>query len=333
MAVYTRSLRLSLIFLGLCTAATAQHAIEGKLYNEEDRTPIAYANIGILNTPVGTISNPDGSFEILIPKKYLNDTLLFSALGFERKSYHLASITGTTPLIIFLREETTVLKSITVKSRKSRPVRSFEFGNRMYNTGSIYVDSVAAGSAMALLIENKFPSYHPELTRPYFVTNAKLRISFNTFNDFKLRLRFLSVDEKTGLPSADLIKENIIVTSSIRKGWVNFDLSQYTIRIDERAFYLVFEWLIDDEERLELVEQYREFKRQYPRRVSTDTLTVEGERITYYSWHGYRAGTSFASSSDRSAVDSFKCFYRNNSYGRWRRSSTILAASVTLANY
>ena len=63
-----RKLLLSVFFL-LTTfnVAFAQQVIQGKLLEQSSRNPIPYANIGIVNTSVGTISNADGSFSITVP--------------------------------------------------------------------------------------------------------------------------------------------------------------------------------------------------------------------------------------------------------------------------
>lgn len=323
----------ALLFIFSAFIASGQITIKGILVNEEDNAPVAYANIGILDTRTGTISNEDGTFGLTIPENLVNDTLLFSALGFERKSIYIPTLTNRGQLTIRMREQTTMLKNVVVKSKRRKPVRTFEMGNALFNSGSLYVDSAASGSAMALLIENKQPTFNAGLTVPFFIRRAKLRISYNTFDNFKVRLRFLSVDERTGLPDKDLFHESIVVSSGIRKGWVNFDLSSYNIRIDQPSFFLVFEWLIEDDDRRLLMDMYREFQRLFPKKVTTDTLRVDDEQITYHSYQGYRAGTSFASSTDRVVVDNFRCYYRNNSYGQWRRSSSILTANVVVVNY
>lgn len=313
--------------------AFSQTVIEGKLLKTRDGAPIAYANIGIVNTPVGTISNADGTFEIRIPEKYTRDTLLFAALGYQRKSFPVKSLDGKRDLVVFLSEQITVLKSLTIKSKKIRPTRSAALGNKHHNAASIYADSTAAGSAMALLIENKYPASHPELTLPCYITKARLRIAHNTFDNFKVRVRFLAVDSLTGLPGEDLVDESIIITSRMRKGWLEVDLTERRIRINTIPFYIAFEWLIDDEDRLILLEQYQEFKRQFPGKVTVDTIVVDGEKIAFNSWHGFRAGTSFGSSSKRVALDNYKSYYRNNSYGTWKRASFVLTASVTVSHY
>jgi hypothetical protein len=323
---------LSFFLTSICCLAQEIN-IKGILVNERDHSPVAYANIGILNTPVGTISNEDGTFELSIPGKFHEEQLLFAALGFERKSFMVKDLSKENKNTITLTEQPTLLKNLTVKSHRPQPTVTAEMGNQYSNEGSIYADSAAAGSAMALLIENKYPSYHPSLTVPYHIKNAKLKISHNTFDRFKIRIRFLSVDSVTGLPDKDLVNQNIIAASGMKKGWLKFDLEKYNIRIQRQSFFIVFEWLLEDEDRLILLEQYKEFRRQFPKNVTVDTLLVDGEKITFNSWHGFRAGTSFGSSSLKFSLDNYKCFYRNNSYGKWKRSSFILTARVTVANY
>ncbi|HLT73671.1 MAG TPA: carboxypeptidase-like regulatory domain-containing protein [Ohtaekwangia sp.] len=333
MAVMRSGYLVVILLLGASAISFGQIVITGVVLNEEDKSPIAYANIGILDTSVGTISNPDGTFEIHIPVQHRNDSLLFSALGFGKRSFKVSELVSQKALTIHMQEQTTLLKNIVVKSKKKKPARTFQFGNNVHDAGSIHVDSIAAGSAMALLIENKYPAFQADLTVPYFARKARLRISYNTFDEFKIRLRFLSVHPETGLPHKDLYNGSIVIKSELRRGWVTFDLSKYNIRIDDQAFYLVFEWLIDDDDRRLLMEMYREFERQFPKKVTTDTVMVEGEKITFSSYHGYRAGTSFASSSQRDVIDQFKCYYRNNSHGQWRRSSSVIAANVVVVNY
>jgi hypothetical protein len=311
---------------GIC-----QQIVTGKLLVQGDETPIAYANIGIINSTIGTISNGDGSFEIIIPDEHRNDSLLVAALGFDRKSFAITELKS--PCIIYLTENVILLHNIVVKSRKIRPANSAVLGNKFFNASSIYTDSIAAGSAMALLIENKPPNLNPELRLPYYVNNARLRISHNSFEKFKVRVRFLSVDSLTGLPGNDLVDASIIATSTMSRGWLNVDLTRFNIVIYKPAFFVAFEWLVEDEDRQIVREQYAEFRRQFPHRVTVDTVIIDGEKTTINNWHGLRAGTAFGSSSLRSHQSLYKCYFRNNSYGTWKRSSFILAATITVSNY
>ena len=320
------------IFLVVCNfEAYCQFVIRGTLLETNEKNPIAYANIGILNSSIGTISNADGKFEIRIPEQYKNDTLLIAALGYYRKSFPIHDLQS--PCIMYLEENATLLQNIIIKSRKIRPATTATLGNKNYNTSSLYTDSIAAGSAMALLIQNKPPHHFPGLQPPYYLTESRLRIAHNAFEKFTIRVRFLAVDSVSGLPGADLVDESILVTSTMRKGWLSIDLKKYNVSLREEDFYLVFEWLVDEEDRLMLQAQYQEFEKQYPSRVTHETVLVDGEKLSVSNWHGLNAGTSFGSSSMRIHQDEFKSYFRNNSYGKWHRSSFILAATVTVSSY
>jgi hypothetical protein len=310
---------------------SAQNVIEGRLVKSQGNTPIAYANIGILNTSIGTISNANGSFSLRVPEEHLDDSVLFSALGFEKRSFHARSLLDQKDVTVQLAEQVVVLRDVIVSGIKT--VRqTAEFGNRHWDAGSIYTDSVAAGSAMALLIENKYPAYNPDISPPYYLGKVKLRISKNTLDEFKIRVRVYEYDSLTGLPGRDLFHESLIITSNISKGWLEADLAPFNVRVEGRTFFLAFEWILDDEARSTILNQYREFKRMFPDKVSVDTMRVGGEKIVYNSWHGFVAGTSFGSASKRFYVDHYKSYYRSNSYGAWKRASFILTAQVMVSN-
>jgi len=49
--------------------AYSQKTIVGKISNKTTHEPIPYANIGVVNSRAGTISNLDGSFSIILPEK------------------------------------------------------------------------------------------------------------------------------------------------------------------------------------------------------------------------------------------------------------------------
>jgi hypothetical protein len=79
-----KTLLLTIVFFASVTTLTGEKIIRGKVLAQNNKTAIAYANIGILNSNVGSISNEDGSFSISIPTHYFNDTLLFAALGYQK---------------------------------------------------------------------------------------------------------------------------------------------------------------------------------------------------------------------------------------------------------
>lgn len=120
-----------------------QIIVNGKILNRDTKEAIAYANIGIPNENIGTISNLDGSFEILIPPSALNDSIIFSALGYKVKKVLCKSI-STADFKVFLEEKIIELKSITLNGRKIKN-ELFEVGNSDFMGGVIESDTAYAG--------------------------------------------------------------------------------------------------------------------------------------------------------------------------------------------
>ncbi len=51
-----------------------------------DKKNIAFTDIGIVGSGIGSISNEDGSFSLPVPDNNLKDLLTFSAIQFNRKT-------------------------------------------------------------------------------------------------------------------------------------------------------------------------------------------------------------------------------------------------------
>ena len=68
----------------------AQNFIIGLVLDSESLEPLPYVNIGLQNRNIGTVSDEEGYFEFEVDAQKNNqDTLRFSMIGFEPKSYVL----------------------------------------------------------------------------------------------------------------------------------------------------------------------------------------------------------------------------------------------------
>jgi hypothetical protein len=75
-------------FLGLiihvfCISVFAQTELRSKVADFSNYMPIVSANIYIQNTTLGTISNSDGKFALVVPHEFENDTLIISSIGYK----------------------------------------------------------------------------------------------------------------------------------------------------------------------------------------------------------------------------------------------------------
>jgi CubicO group peptidase (beta-lactamase class C family) len=319
-------------FIFTINSSFSQTTIKGKVLNRDTNEPIVYANIGISNSNIGTISNPDGSFEILIPKKHATDTLFFSALGFGKRSTPIPTLLKETT-IVYLREKVSVLDEVLVNEKKAVN-KIFELGNNDFKGGIITTDTTYAGRSNSLLIENKGPQYHKELQYPVYVTKASLRIFKNNLKSFKFRLRINEVDSLTGSPGRDLLQKSMIAESTMRSGWLDFDLSQLNL-VTSKPFFITFEQILTKADRVTIANGYRDFIQKNPTKIKNDTVVRDGKKEVRYILKGSAMdlpGVFVAIAVSQFAKENYNCYVRETSFGEWKKVRGILTATVTLSN-
>lgn len=324
--------------LGLCALLCiqaamvfSQYQVRGRI-SDEKKGPVAYANIGIVNTNVGTISNEDGTFSLDIPSNLVQEKLTFFALGYRTDSYPVASMTMQFNEIT-LQESPTVLEEITVTPKSEKTIVA-ELGSRVRTDGTQFYDSTSAGAAMAIKVRSDAqPTYYPELVPPLYIKEVRLWIHQNYLHNFKVRVRLFDIDPATGLPGHDLLHESVIISSFIKKGWVSANLEKYAIAVNGTQFFLGFEWIMDDKARGEIAKGFSDYKRLNPDKVKSDTLEADGEQFNFLRWQGLNVGVWFGSTMANSIyLNNTECYYRNNSLAKWERSPSIMAARVEVSN-
>jgi hypothetical protein len=307
---------------------TGQQVISGKLVGGGRETPIPFANIGILNTTVGTLSEMDGTFSLKVPEKHLEKEVLFSALGYSPKSVPVPKLLKEHPLKVYLDQKEIALDPIDLISEKNKnSLKTFGNGKSLLLSGQLAYDTLYAGSALTLKIDkSRYPAF-------VFAHKVSLYIAGNRMPEFKVRLRFLSVDTaNNGKPGIDLFQEQIIAVSVIRKGWLEFKLPK-SYAIEEDQFYLCFEWILDRKDRKFIAEAYTTYIQEYPDRIRYDTLMVDGELITTARIGKILAGTLFGTTSAKKDTDHLLSYSRESSFGDWERASGVLSAKIQLGNY
>ncbi|MFK7952746.1 MAG: serine hydrolase [Ekhidna sp.] len=317
-------------FLFCCTASFSQLTIQGKVLTEVGGKPISYVNIGILNSSFGTISNYDGSFYITIPSTHANEDLIFSAIGYETETIAIKKLAIQKVISIHLTEKITYLDEVVFTYSMEKKKQSW-LGNskrHLMVQGQMYLDSISAGGAMALLVKKEDESLN-------YIKKAMVFITKNTEPSFKVRVRFLRVDSlNNNLPGEDLINESIVVTSGIRRGWLKFDLSPYTLSVKETSFYVGFEWILEDSDRLRIFSKLSEFRKLNPQKIHRDTVIIDGVEtpIEDFSSRDPIPVIAFGDTRTKSDLENYLCYTRSNSFGGWERSTGIVSAKILMSN-
>lgn len=88
----------------------AQTQIKGKVADFMNFAPIESASVYIKNTTVGTITNVEGKFAIMVPEKNLSDTLVISSIGYKSFEKQISEFENGSD--IFLEEDMASLDEV-----------------------------------------------------------------------------------------------------------------------------------------------------------------------------------------------------------------------------
>ena len=106
------------IFLFFASSAIAQIELKNKILDLSTLMPLENASIYIENTTIGTISNSDGKFLLVVPNEYEKDSLVISSIGY--KSFKTPVDEFDNQLEIYLEEDVASLDEV-VLIAESRP--------------------------------------------------------------------------------------------------------------------------------------------------------------------------------------------------------------------
>lgn len=107
----------------VCTLSFSQELIvTGKILNDKDKTPVPFANIGFLNSSIGTVTNDNGEFEFHFPSTFNSDSIRISCIGFFNHSIAVNSINTKQTLIINIKPREYLMEAVTIRSTKQTPL-------------------------------------------------------------------------------------------------------------------------------------------------------------------------------------------------------------------
>ena len=94
--------------------------IEGVVYDQATRKPLAYANVALANNQIGTITNATGKFRLLIPARYQQGTVKLSYIGYKTVSYKVSKMRSQKAF--WLPEDPRMLAEVTIQGLKTSTI-------------------------------------------------------------------------------------------------------------------------------------------------------------------------------------------------------------------
>ena len=225
-----RSLLLTAALQFLFIFAHGQSILSG-LVKDSNGKEISYVNIGIKNSRTGTVSAIDGKFSIAIPDSLLRDSLTFSSVGFNEKSFLISQLMSNKNLTVTLNEKVTTLAEVKISNIKRK---QYKLGI----TGRTPMLSIPSRSYQKTDIIEQARLIH--LKKPSKLINANIFVLSESMKEVNIRLNFYAIEN--GMPGKRLVEKTIIKKANLQKGWFTIDLQDEDIYLDQ-DFVVAFEYL------------------------------------------------------------------------------------------
>ena len=109
--------------------------IGGKLLDAETKEAVTFASVGIINTFLGTITNREGDFRLVVPDSLLNKKVRFSHIGYESIEIDLTLLKGEV-VDLELKPVVVPLSEVVVSGARPEPLLIDMLNNRPANYAS-----------------------------------------------------------------------------------------------------------------------------------------------------------------------------------------------------
>ena len=210
--------------------------VHGKVMNVEHKS-LQYVNIGISNKTIGTVSNENGEFNLEIFENQISDTdsLRFSMIGYESKSFLLSKLCDKQNLTITLAEKIEFIPEVLITSKKLK----IKVKGTTHYPVPLYVQLTNSdlpnqnlGSAIARSFNINHENTIIENIRFYIYTN---------FDTTTIRINLYSIKKRK--PYKTLLAKGIYIQITGKKhDWINVDLRPHKIIVSDDII-VSLEWV------------------------------------------------------------------------------------------
>jgi hypothetical protein len=112
-----------LLFILFIPGIVFCQSFKGMVLTNETRRGIGFVNVGIIGKNVGTVTDQLGNFSLVIDSRYDNDSLRFSLIGYEPRSYLVRAFREDSVKEILLKPKMYNLDEVKVTYHRARSIR------------------------------------------------------------------------------------------------------------------------------------------------------------------------------------------------------------------
>jgi hypothetical protein len=202
--------------------------LQGIIIDGDVKQPLGYASIGILNKPVGTVSDSLGHFELAVDNQYPGDTLQVSIVGYYPVKHTIRELLNVNgPIVISLAKKVTRLNEVVV----TNPLQHTIIVGRQSTGSFLQASIVPKGDKAPIIGAESGLKIHID-GYPARLENLNFYVSRNNFKYVRFRVNMYSI--KHNLPDTLLFNKEILVSlNNYKTGWTQINLAPYHLVITD----------------------------------------------------------------------------------------------------
>ncbi|MDF7814569.1 carboxypeptidase-like regulatory domain-containing protein [Hymenobacter sp. YC55] len=212
-----------------------ENRLSGRIVDQKTKEPIPFASIGLKEEQTGALTNEYGFFQMAMPEKNAQDSLIVLALGYKRVAVLVKrGNANLADLIIEVPKRVIELANVTVKGGK---VKDLSLGSKAAAPGEGMIQGMP-GSQYAFFVKN---DKNKKLGN---VRSVSFYIGENGFPREPFRVRLYKADGNYNSPNTDILTENVVVSAPKGGDWYTIDLTPYNIEAPTEGFFVAMEWIV-----------------------------------------------------------------------------------------
>ncbi len=220
--------------------------LNGTVIDKKSGDPLPYVNIVVKNRPVGTITNSDGNYIFNLPHHLMEDTLVFSFLGYDREYYAVKALVEEfktitlNPLSIRLKEI-----KVTYTDPNEIVIRAIDNIPKNYNNEEVLMD---AFFREVIKVDNRYSGVSEAVmqvlkTPNNVLKNDKIRIVRGRKSPFiepHRRVNFRLMGGPYNIMNIDVIKNRPTFLSKNLMSLYNYKLDNIVFFSDRPTYVIKF---------------------------------------------------------------------------------------------
>lgn len=204
--------------------------IIGKIVDSSNAEPLVYASVGIIGTPIGTITDENGNFKINVTGQPLKAILRVSMISYKPETFTIEELSHKENTIKLISAPTQLAEVLIRPSGKLKEVGSSKTDSKIIGGWSGYQYGEGYESGLKIKLG----------TLPVRLMSLHIHVYKQSFDTSIFRLHVRSMANKK--PSDELLSSNIFIAITKSSGLVDIDLSEYNL-VFKGDIALMLEWV------------------------------------------------------------------------------------------